>query len=408
MSDKHYVGLDVTDFEDTGKLQPISRVTLFLDDENYYTAGDDTGKEITASCPSATQAMADALLAKLSGYQHQTFTADAANIDPAAELGDAVTVGGVYAPLGQIRDDGMGYSDIGAADEPEVEDEYPYISPIQQEINRKSTEIYSTISKTSEEIRLEINGLENKQASLSLSLDGLTTRVQDAEGNISTLQQTSTSLKSEISGKINSTQAQSLIDQSIDKISLSVSSANGSTTLTLKDDSTTLSTQTLNLTVNAVNITGTLSASQINMTGAITWSDLSSGVQDEIESGMTEKQVKTLITDELVSSPNIAGAYYWDINQQMYLEINPNTSGKNYILGGSLDLFVNANDYDDPEFERMYSIFYNGDSYISFSVFDYCFMRIVDFTTIKPQQTWDFSNATVTGLDLDDVTAVFG
>lgn len=282
MSDKHYVGLDVTSFEDTGKHDPVSRVTLFLDDDNYYTAGDDTGKEITASCPSATQAMADALLAQLKGYQHQSFNADAANIDPAAELGDGVTVGGLYAGISQIRDDGYGYSDISAPDEPEVEDEYPYISPIQQEINRKSTEIYSTISKTSKEIRLEINGLEEKQASMSLSLDGLETRITGTEEKQASMSLTLNGFQTQIDGKINGSQAQTLIDQSIDKISLSVSSANGSTTLTLKDDSATISTQTLNLSVAAANISGTLSASQINMTGAITWSDLSSGVQTDI------------------------------------------------------------------------------------------------------------------------------
>lgn len=283
MSDKHYVGLDVTSFEDTGKHDPVSRVTLFLDDENYYTAGDDTGKEITASCPSATQAMADALLMQLKGYQHQSFNADAANIDPAAELGDGVTVGGIYAGLSQIKDDGYGYSDISAPDEPEVEDEYPYISPIQQEINRKSTEIYSTISKTSEEIRLEINGIEQEQASMSLTLDGLETRITGAEDELASMTLTLNGFQTQINGKINGSEAQSLIDQSIDKISLSVSSANGSTTFVLKDGETTLTTQTLNLNVNAANITGTLSASQINMTGAITWSDLSSGVQTEID-----------------------------------------------------------------------------------------------------------------------------
>lgn len=278
MSDKHFIGLDVISFEDTGKHDPISRVTLFLDDENYYTAGDDTGKEITASCPSATQAMADALLAKLKGYQHQSFNADAANIDPAAELGDGVTVSGIYAMLASIKDDGNGYADIGAPDEPEVEEEYPYISPIQQEINRKSTEIYSTITKTAEEIRLEIQGLDDKYVSLAVTLDGVT--VTDETG-------------------------------------------------TTKIKGSSIETDTLY--VSAANITGTLTANQINLAGAITWNDLSSGVQSNINgayslaSGAASNANSALTTANALANGTGGGTF-----------INGTTVNSPNIIGGNV------------------------------------------------------------------------
>ena len=54
MSDKFFVGLDLTGVEDNGRQRPISRVTLLLDDENSVTAGDDTGAELLADCPHAT------------------------------------------------------------------------------------------------------------------------------------------------------------------------------------------------------------------------------------------------------------------------------------------------------------------------------------------------------------------
>lgn len=249
MSEKFYIGSDITGFADNGKYKPISRVTLLVDDDNAITAGDDTGLEISASCPHATQEMADALLLKFKGYQYQAYTADAANIDPAAELGDGVTVGGVYAILSTVSDDGRGYADISAPGELEDEDEYPYESPIKKEIERNLATTRSLITKTSEEILLRVeevnNRSESRYASLEVSLDGV---------------------KSEVSGKIDGSQAQTLIDQSIDKISLSVSSSNGSTTFTLMDGSAALSTQTLNLSVSAVNVTGKLTASQIDAT----------------------------------------------------------------------------------------------------------------------------------------------
>ena len=180
MSEKYYIGLDTTSFADNGKYKPISRVTLLVDDENSLTAGDDSGMEITASCPHATQTMVNSLLAKIKGYQYQAYEAGAANIDPAAELGDGVTVCGVYSPLSKLSDDGRGYADISSPGEMEMEDEYPSEGYITQEFNRKIAETRATITKTSEEIELKIEGIDGKYTSLKTTIDGVT--VSDASG----------------------------------------------------------------------------------------------------------------------------------------------------------------------------------------------------------------------------------
>lgn len=174
MSEKYFVGNDITSFSDNGKYKPISRVTLLVDDENSLTAGDDTGMEIVASCPHATQAMVNSLLQTMKGYQYQAYEAGAANIDPAAELGDGVTVSGVYSPLSKIIDNGRGYADISSPGEMEMEDEYPSEGYIAQEFNRKIAETRSAITKTSEEINLEIQGVDGRVSSLQLTLDGVT------------------------------------------------------------------------------------------------------------------------------------------------------------------------------------------------------------------------------------------
>ena len=180
MSDKYYVGGDVTSFSDNGKYKPISRVTLLVDDENSLTAGDDTGMEVIASCPHATQPMVNALLQTMKGYQYQAYEAGAANIDPAAELGDGVTVGGIYSPLSKLSDDGRGYAGISSPGEAEMEDEYPSDGYITQEFNRKIAETRSTITKTSEEIMLKVEGIDGKYTEVKTTLDGLT--VTDQSG----------------------------------------------------------------------------------------------------------------------------------------------------------------------------------------------------------------------------------
>lgn len=256
MSDKTFVGLDITGFENTGKYRPVSRVTLMVDDENVYTAGDDTGLELSASCPHATQEMANALLAQLQGYQYQSFTADAANLDPAAELGDGVTVNGIYSIISQLDDDGRGFPDISSPGEVALEEEYPAAGPMTQEFNRQIAETRSQITKTAEEIRLEVeNELEGLSSSFSVQLDNITGRVNGLDGEFAEL--------------------------SLTLDGLTVTDSTGKTVINGS------MIQTSNLYVNAANISGTLAANQINLTGAITWGDLDDSVQNDINDAIS-------------------------------------------------------------------------------------------------------------------------
>ena len=216
MSEKYFVGNDITSFSDNGKYKPISRVTLLVDDENSLTAGDDTGMELVASCPHATQSMVNSLLQTVKGYRYQAYEAGAANIDPAAELGDGVTVGGVYSPLSKIIDNGRGYADISSPGEMEMEDEYPSEGYIAQEFNRKIAETRSAITKTSEEINLEIQGVDGRVSTLQLTLDGVTITGSDGVTRIK-------------GGMI---QANSVTAAQIDATNLKVAAANITGTLT--------------------------------------------------------------------------------------------------------------------------------------------------------------------------------
>lgn len=264
MSDKYYVGGDITSFSDNGKYKPISRVTLLVDDENSLTAGDDTGMEVIASCPHATQPMVSALLQTMKGYQYQAYEAGAANIDPAAELGDGVTVGGIYSPLSKLSDDGRGYAGISSPGEAEMEDEYPAEGYITQEFNRKIAETRSTITKTSEEIMLKVKGVDGRVTSLSTSIDGIEANISSLNGSITNIKVDINGLRTTVSGKIDGSTAQSMIDQSIDKITLSVSSSSSGTTFKILSNGVVVdSTGSIDLHVDAVNIDGTLTASEI-------------------------------------------------------------------------------------------------------------------------------------------------
>lgn len=243
LSEKFYVGLDITGFENTGRYKPISRVTLMVDSENVLTAGDDTGLELSASCPHATQEMVNAILQHVQGYQYQSFNADAANLDPSAELGDGVTVNGLYSTLSRLEDDGEGYPNISAPGEVSLEEEYPSSGPMTQDFNRKISETRSTISKTAEKIRLEVeNELNGLSSSFTVQLDSIKSEVQGLDGQVSTISQTVSSISSTVSGLDNQV---SSIEQKVDNIRLSVRNGDSSSTLTISADGTELDSATI-------------------------------------------------------------------------------------------------------------------------------------------------------------------
>ena len=145
-------------------------------------SGSDTGRTLTALQPDGTNAMAAAILAKVSGYKHIGYEGSEALLDPAVELGDAVTVDGIYVPLIALdmTFDPMLAPDISAPDADEIDDEYPYKSPTQRQIERNFAKARSLITKTSEEIMLKVEGIDGKYTEVKTTLDGLT--ISDASG----------------------------------------------------------------------------------------------------------------------------------------------------------------------------------------------------------------------------------
>lgn len=136
---KIYVGPDVDDFYAAPAFDPVSRVTIWIDDDTFVTAGDDSGYAIEADCPWATQAMANNVLEQLRGYVYRPYSASGASIPPAAELGDGVTSCGVYSVIASIETDfnALYTADISAPAEQEIDHEYPYQSKMQRELARK-------------------------------------------------------------------------------------------------------------------------------------------------------------------------------------------------------------------------------------------------------------------------------
>ena len=188
MSDKVWLGAKVGQLETGDSPKRISRVTLAADSENVYTAGDDTGRELTANCPWASQAMANAVLAAVGGYDYRPYTAREALLDPAAELGDGVTVGGVYSMIAQVElpFDRACAATVAAPYEDEIDDEYPYISAEVLRTQRQLAQTRSLITKTASEINLKVEQLDGELGqTLRVAADGVT--ITNADGDTLTI-----------------------------------------------------------------------------------------------------------------------------------------------------------------------------------------------------------------------------
>lgn len=171
-----------------GGLVTISRVTLYPDDGTKRTAGNDTGYEITGTCAYATDEMCQALLAKLQGVPYLPLESREVLIDPALELGDTICVNGNTTILGEIRytiGKGM-LAEIAAPIDSEINHEYPY-GQSGSRTERQLAQAYSAITKTTEEIRMEVAAADGRYAELALNMDGLSAEVQGLEGEYAAL-----------------------------------------------------------------------------------------------------------------------------------------------------------------------------------------------------------------------------
>ena len=305
MNGKHYVGQKALTANTYRTYEPITQVVLWLDNNNCHVAGDDSGRVIEADCPYATQEMAEAVLQQLNGYVYKPVEADGARITPVAELGDAITVNGIYTQLGyqNIRFSNGEVMDIAAPGGGETLHEYQVQGELSKDFEHQIAETHSEISKTAEEIRLEVsNEIEGLSSSFSVQLDSITSTVQGQNGQISQIQQTVNSISSTVNGLDGQV---SSIEQKVDNIRLNVSNGSTSSTISISVDGVTVDSANISMnglvtytglangttTINGGCIkTGTIDADRLNLTGSITFGDLSSSVQNDINDAYSMAQ----------------------------------------------------------------------------------------------------------------------
>lgn len=141
---------------------------------------------------------------------------------------------------------------------------------------------------------------------LEVDIEGIHSEIGDVKGNVATLEVTASELRTQISGKLDGNQAQSLIDQTVDKISLEVSSDSTGSTFVIKKDGVEISSDKVDLHVNALNVDGEINATAINLSTATITGTLSASYIDVDSLTVKNANIESLYASKIIGG-NIGG-----------------------------------------------------------------------------------------------------
>lgn len=148
-----------------------------------------SGSTLTADCPlvkpSERQTVADNLLKRVYGFQYQPYAAKGAYMNPAAEIGDAITAYNVFAGLFEQETifNRLMLSNIGSAISDEAEVEMQYESNTDRRYNRKLAETSAEFAILADRISSAVTSQEF-QAALNTMANQIDAKVSETGGNM--------------------------------------------------------------------------------------------------------------------------------------------------------------------------------------------------------------------------------
>lgn len=188
MPDSVFIGRSAAGHTTTPAFASYTKVIINIDDDNYVEAGvGDNALEL--SCPWATAQMAADILESIKGYSYQPYDTDWAKLDPAAELGDGVTINGVFSGIftKETTFSTLMAARIAAPQDNAVDHEYPYKSQTDRKVTRQFSEVRASLRVNADNIAAEVqarkNGEEEMRATLQLHASEIAARVTQTGGN---------------------------------------------------------------------------------------------------------------------------------------------------------------------------------------------------------------------------------
>lgn len=184
------VGRAASRIESSPAMNGISAVTVYVDEESEgVKIGSGSGRNIDVTSPWITKEIGEDILARLKGFQYQPYTAQDALLNPAAEIGDAITLDKIYSGIYavDINFNSLMRATPSAPANEDLNEEAPYKSPETRRVARKFKDVSSQLLIMADRISAEVTARESDTktltAALNLQADQISAKVSRSGGN---------------------------------------------------------------------------------------------------------------------------------------------------------------------------------------------------------------------------------
>lgn len=188
LSDSVFIGRSASGYTTTPELPKYTKVRINVDDESFYEAGDGDNV-LELECPWGSQHMANDILESIGEFVYRPYDTDWAKLDPAAELGDGVTINGLYSGIyvTETNFSTLMAARISAPQENAVDHEFPYKSQTDRKTTRQFAETRASLRVNAANIQAEVTAREANEtemrAALELHAQEIAARVTQTGGN---------------------------------------------------------------------------------------------------------------------------------------------------------------------------------------------------------------------------------
>lgn len=172
MSESVFIGRSAKGYTSTPELPKYTKVRINVDDDSCYEAG--TGDNVLElDCPWGSQQMANDILESIGEFVYRPYDTEWAKLDPAAELGDGVTINGVSSGIyvNETNFSTLMAARIAAPQENAVDHEYPYKSPTDRKTTRQFAETRASLRVNAASIQAEVTARETSEAEMRAALE---------------------------------------------------------------------------------------------------------------------------------------------------------------------------------------------------------------------------------------------
>ena len=167
----HQIGQNAAMLETAPAFAAFSKVIIRTGEfdssgnEIVYESGNTTGRTLECENSWGSQVIAGDILSVISGWSYQPYKATSVVINPAMELGDSISINGVYSGIyaSTLKFASLFTADVKAPYDEEIDHEYAYEDPRERKYVRRTEEVRAEMSILSGQITAKVDKTHSGQ-----------------------------------------------------------------------------------------------------------------------------------------------------------------------------------------------------------------------------------------------------